>query len=796
MIAPHSMLTRKLFRDLWRLRAQSFAIALVIAAGVGMAVMSFGMIRSLEATREAYYDRYRFADIFAPLKRAPESVMAEVRAIDGISVAESRVSAGAILDIPGIVEPVAARVLALPPEGQPSLNRLVLRSGRLPEPGRPDEAVASEAFAVAARLALGDTFTTLLYGKQVELRLVGTVLSPEYVYAVPPGQLFPDNRRFGILWMNREPLAAMLDLTDAFDEAMVRLEPGTSEAEVIRRLDLLLEPYGGGGAYGRDEQISNRFVTNEISQLRTTVEILPPIFLGVAAFLLNIVLARLVDTEREVIGLMKAFGYRRRDVMRHYAGLALLLSTGGMVLGAVLGTWLGRELSTLYQRFFTFPFLEFRAGVDVYLVSAGVTLAAVLAGSALAVRRAARLAPAEAMRPPLPPDFSGRLVAVASRLGPDEPTRMILRGLLRRPLRSCLTVAGLALALGLYIASASATDNVERMIDLIFGKSQRADIIVSFAEARDEGALYSLSRLPGVIRVEPFRATAARLIAAQHEEREGLSSADAGANLRRLIDINGALVEPPPAGAILSRRLAEQLEVGPGDIVRAEVTEGDRPVLDIPVMGVIESPIGSSATIDRAVLNRLLIEGRSISGAYLLVDDNQLPALYAALKGTPFVANVTSFAATVQSLRDTIAQNMGIVTMFNTGFACLIVVGVVYNSARISLAERARDLASLRVLGFRRAETAFVLLGELAILVLASLPLGILFGIGLSRYITQRYSTAGDGHADLYTIPFGMNASTMADGVLIVGAAAAITALVIRTRVDRLDLIRALKTRE
>lgn len=791
-----SVLTKKLLRDLWRLRAQSFAIALVIAAGVGMVVMSFGMIRSLEASRDAYYERYRFADVFAPVKRAPETVMRDIRRIGGVAVAESRVSAGAVLDIPGIMEPIAARVLSLPAGEQPALNRLVLRSGRLPEPGRPDEAVTNEAFAKAARLAPGDMVKALLYGKQVELRLVGIVLSPEYVYAVPPGQIFPDNRRFGVLWMNREPLAATLDLTDAFNEAVIGLEPQASEAEVIRRLDLLLEPYGAPGAYGRDLQISNRFVTNEIGQLRTTVEILPPIFLGVAAFLLNIVLARLVDTEREVIGLMKAFGYRSRDVMAHYMALALLLSAGGLVLGAILGTWLGRELATLYQRFFQFPLLEFRAGADVYLIAAGVTLAAVLAGAIAAVRRAARLAPAEAMRPPVPPDFSGRLVALASRIGPDEPTRMILRGLLRRPLRSVLTVAGLSLALGLYIASASATDNVERMITLIFGKSQRANIIVSFVEARDARALHDLAHLPGVLRAEPFRAVGARLVAGHDVEREGLSSADADSDLRRLIDIKGRLVPVPPVGAILSRRLAEQLGLKPGDTFRAEVTEGDRPVLDLKVARVIDSPIGSSATLDRTALNRLLREGDTISGAYLLVDSRRLPALYATLKGTPLVANVTSFSATVQSLRDTIAQNMGIVTLFNTGFACLIVVGVVYNSARISLAERARDLASLRVLGFRRAETAFVLLGELAILVLTAIPFGILFGIGLSLYVTHRYSTSGDGHADLYTIPFGMNVSTVADGVLIVGAAAAVTALLIRMRVDRLDLIRALKTRE
>lgn len=790
MIGPRSPLTVKLLRDLWRLRAQSLAIALVIAAGVGMVVMSFGLIRSLEATRAAYYDQYRFADVFAPVRRAPETVMLEVSALPGVATAESRISAAAVLDIAGIAEPVAARIHSLPPDGQPALNRLVLRSGRLPDPARPEEVVASEAFATAARLAPGDRFEALLYGKQVELRLVGTALSPEYVYAVAPGQIFPDNRRYGILWMGREALAAALDLTEAFNEVVVRLSPGAEPRGTIRRLDTLLAPYGGTGAYGRDQQVSDRFVSNEIEQLGTTVEILPPIFLAVAAFLLNIVLGRLVDTEREVIGLLKAFGYRNRAIMLHYAQLALLLSAGGLLLGAGLGVWLGRAAAGLYQHYFTFPFLDFRAGADVFLIAVAATLAAVLIGAMGAVRRAARLTPAEAMRPPTPADFSGRSAGLARTLGPDEPSRMILRGLLRRPVRSGLTVAGIASALALYIASASMTDSLDGMIDIAFGRAERGDVTVTFAETRDARALHELRRMPGVMRVEPFRAAGARLIAGPREEREGLSGAEPGGDLSRLVDLDGRVVEPATRGALISGRLARLLDVEAGDVITAAVTEGERPRLDIPVAAIVDTPFGGSALLDRAHLNRLLREGDSLSGAHLSVDPARLPALYTALKATPLVAGVTVREATLRGIDDTLAESIGILTLFNIGFSGLIVLGVVYNSARISLSERARDLASLRVLGFRRPEVAFVLLGELALLLLLALPPGLLLGVALARYLMEQFS------ADFYTIPFALNPATLAEGVLVVGAAAAITAVLLRGRVDRLDLVRALKTRE
>lgn len=784
-----SPLTIKLLRDIWRLRSQAIAIALVIAAGVGMVIMSFGMIRSLEATRSAYYDIYRFADVFAPVRRAPMSAIADARQIAGVAYAEGRVSSGAILDVPGIAEPVSARIHSLPVSG--GLNLLVLRQGRLPDPGAPEEVVVNEAFAKAARLSLGDSISALVYGKRIDLRVIGTVLSPEYVYAVAPGQIFPDNRRYGILWMDREALAGALDLRESFNEALVRLAPGADREEVIRRLDLELDRYGAIGAYGRDLQISDRFVSNEIDQLSTMVEILPPIFLAVAAFLLNIVLARLVETEREVIGLLKAFGYRDRAIFLHYGQLAVLLSVAGLILGMALGTWLGRGLAGIYQRYFVFPFLEFRAGADSYLIGISATLIAVLAGASLAVTRAARLTPAEAMRPPAPADFSGRWTASAARfLVPDEPSRMILRGLFRRPLRSGLAILGLSSALALYIASASATDNVDRMIELAFGQAEREDLVVTFAEPRDARALYELGGIPGVLRVEPYRATSARLVAGHHEAREGLVGSMPQADLSRPVDLEGRVIEPPPSGVVISSRLARRLEVGAGDPIRALVTEGERPVLDLSVSAVIDTPLGSSARLERANLNRLLREGATLSGAYLAVDGNHAEAVFRALKETPQVAGVTSQQAIVQGVRDTVAEQMGIVTLFNTMFAALIVLGVVYNSARISLSERARDLASMRVLGFRRSEVSYVLLGELGLLVLISIPIGIGLGIALTRYVTQQFS------ADLYSIPFGFNPQTPAEGVLAVLVASAATALLIRSRIDRLDLVRALKTRE
>lgn len=784
-----SPLDRKVLRDLWRMRSQAFAIALVIAAGVGMVVMSLGMMRSLDATREAYYDRYRFADIFAPAKRAPKSVLEEIKVLPGVSLVEGRITAGATLDIGGIAEPITTRIHSIPPNGEPRINALLLRSGRWPDPNRPDEVLASEKFADAARIGLGDGINALLYGKRQHLRVVGTALSPEYIYAIGPGQIFPDNRRFGVLWMGEEHLAAALDLTDGFNEALVRIDRNADASDVIRRLDNLLARYGGVSAYPRSEQISDRFVTNELAQLKTMTGILPPIFLGVAAFLINMVLSRLIDAEHEVIGLLMAFGYRGQAIMLHYAKIAVALSVPGLILGLALGSWLGRGLAAMYHDFFVFPFLNYRAGLDVYALASLATVAVVLLGVFQSVRRVRRMTPVEAMRPPLPPNYAGAVARLIGRMRAlDEPTRIILRGILRRPFRSALGSLGVAAALGLYITSAGSQDNVARMIDILFDQSNRADVMVTFAEPRDQRALFELQRAPGVWRVEPMRMVGAKLTGARRAKSEALTAAIPGSDLNRLVDIDGALIEPSPRGVLVSYGLSNELGLVVGDPLDVQMTEGRRDHFTLPVSGIIKSAVRSPAYVDAEMIAARMNEAPLLSGAYLGVDPSRIDELYRYLKATPIIAGVSLRAAARTGLDETIGETMGIVTLFNTGFSALIVFGVIYNNARISLAERSRDLASLRVLGYRRSEVSYILLGELAILTVIGLPFGIAFGYFLSQWLSA--SLGGD----LFIVPFGLTAGTVAQAVLMVLLAASITALFVRRRLDQLDLVAVLKT--
>jgi putative ABC transport system permease protein len=783
-----SALDRKLARDLWGMKTQALAIALVIAGGVSVHLLSAGMLLALQETRAAYYDRYRFSDLWAPVVRAPESLIAELRALEGVAAVETRVRAPVVFDIAGMAEPASGEVMSWPEEGCPAVNQVYVVAGRMPQATRRNEAAVLRTFAEAHNLRVGDDLAVTLHGRREILHIVGIVLSPEHVFTVGPGQFVPDNRLFGVIWMERKALSRAVEQDGAFNEVVLRLARGANETAVIDELDRVLAPYGAPGAYGRSEHISDAFISSEIDQLNTMGRFLPPIFLTVAAFLVNIVISRLIATQRPGIGLLKAFGYRDRDVVLHYIKLVSVIAMFGIVLGCLLGAWLGRQMAALYTQYYSFPFLIFRADAHTYFFVIGFVVFAVLGGAALAVRRASRLSPAEAMIAPPPPDYSK---AIGLRITKwrllDQQTRMVLRQLVRWPWRAATTVAGVAAAGALLIGTLFFIDSMERMMDAHFNILNRHDVGVSFVEPRSRSGLYSLERLPGVLAAEPYRSVAARLRHENREERVAIVGAPLDAELSRMVDENYAAVAPPPGGLVLSRDLADKLDVSLGMPLQVEFTEGRRNRVTLPVAAISNTFIGSAARMEIEDLNRLMSEGANISGAYLKIDSSATDLLYAAVKRTAAISGVSLQSEAEQNFEELMDRNIGVSIWIYTGFAGLIALGVVYNSVRISFSERERELASLRVLGFSQRHVSYILLGEIALLTLFALPIGAAAGVALAYFLSEAMAS------DLFRLPFVIHARTFGYTAFVIVLITAFSAFTVRGRVKRLDLVSALK---
>jgi len=786
-----SHLDRKLWRDLRRMKGQVIAVALVMACGLAMMIMARSLIHSLESTRRAYYEANRFAEIFDHLKRAPNLLAARVAELPGVATVQPGISVQVTLDLPSLGEPASGTVRSLPDFAPPQLNRLYLRSGRWLDSGRRGEVLVGEAFAEANHLQAGDSIAMLLNGKRQDLRIAGIVLSPEFIFESRPNAALPDNRTYGTFWMGYKELARAFDLDGAFNYVSLTLAPGAGERPVIADLDRLLTAYGGRGAYGRGDHPSHIRVSDEIRVLETISIGFPIVFLSVAAFMVNAVLARLLALQREQIAILKAFGFRNGQIVAHYLKFAFVMVALGTVLGAVGGTLLGHRLVILYHQFFRFPDLEFRLDHTAFPLALLVCAGAALAGVLSAVRRAARLPPAEAMRPEPPANYRPALME-RTGIGHflSHTFRIAVRNIERKPIQALFTVAGLALGTGILIVPNCFRDGVAQVLDFQWDIVQRQDVGVGLVEPSSVQVKHLFQQLPGVVTVEPFRQAYVRLNYGHQRRQLAIQGIPPKGLHNRVLDESSHQIELPSDGLVVSAKLADVLGARVGDNLLVEVLEGKRPTRVVRLAGLAEDFAGMAAYMDLQALNRLLAEGDIISGANFHVDTTRWADFMLALKGIPRVNSVAVKESLRENFRQTTAASIGLIQKIYMMFAIVVAFGVVYNNARISLAERARELATLRVIGFSRGEVGAVLVTELVILALIAVPFGLVLGTGFAKAILTAVNT------ETVRLPLILTTQNYAFAVLVVVIASSISALFVLQKLNHLDLVGALKAPE
>lgn len=783
-------LTLKLFRDLWLMRGQALAITIVIASGIATFVMSVSTLDALQRTRTQVYTDYRFADIFSSLKRAPQQLVKRIEAIPGVRDVESRVVAEVRMEVDNFPDPVIGRLVSIPDHGEPKMNALYMRQGHRPEADK-QEVLLSEPFANAHQLQPGDAITAIINGRRQKLRVSGIALSPEYIYSLGPGAMFPDNQRYGILWMNRKMLATAYDMEGAFNDVVLKLMGNVQATDVIDRLDRLLARYGGVGAYQRKDQQSDHFLNQEFRGLETMATLFPVIFLGVAAFLLNVVVTRLVNTQREQIAVLKAFGYSNHTVGLHYLQLVLLITSVGVVAGLFVGRWLGQGLGNFYMVFFHFPYLDYRLTTSAIVIAFVISFSAAIIGTLHAVYRAARLPPAEAMRPEPPARYHESLLERSGvKRYLSQPSRMILRHISRKPLKTCFTILGIAMAGAIMMLGNFQSDSINYMLHVQYDLAQREDLTVSFTEPTSRRAEYELARLQGVQYTEPFRHVPIRIRFKHYQRRTILQAFDNSTVLHRILDSHLQPFDLPKQGIVLNDYLAKLLNASIGDRVIVEVLSGRRPTLELEVINTVGEMLGIPAYMHMDSLNHMLGEGEAINGVFLAVDQQYQNKIYQQLQDRPRVAGITITDAAVQSAHDTMGDTILIFTFINTLLATGIAFGVIYNSARIAYSERSRELASLRVLGFSHSEVAYILLGELALLTLIAIPIGFVIGTQICSIIATQMDS------DLYRIPLIIESASYAFSATVVLVSAILSSLIIWHRLKQLDLVAVLKTRE
>ncbi len=786
-----SSINRKLLREAWQLKGQLTSIALVVAVGIMSVVTMRGSYESLLASQAQYYRDTNFAQVWSALVRAPESLVSKIESLPGVNRVDTRVRLIAKLDLDDSGIPSQGLFLSLPERHRPLLNDVHLQQGRYIDLGARNEIIISQNFASARNYSPGDSFRAILNGRARDLTIVGIAITPEHAYSVPPGSLFPDDEHYGVMWMSRESLGPALDMEGAFNEVFLTLSPSADPAAVIDSLNYLLEPYGGLGSYERADQPSHQIMQGELDQNRVTGTIIPVVFLAVAVFLLHIVLSRLIITQRGEIAVLKAFGYTDFEIGLHYLMFAIVATLTGTVLGTVGGVVLGGSYMELYGQYFEFPSLDYRVSPALLIGSAAICMVGAVTGALSAVRKAINLPPAEAMRPEAPVKFrQGILERIGLGARMPATARMIVRNLERKPVTAFISSLGIAMSVAMLTTWLFIFDGISYMMDLQFRLIQREDLTLGFSEITDDRVHYDLENMQGVSRVETFRIVPVRFRYAHRKKEMAIQGIELDSELRRIVDASANEIPAPHEGVVISKVLAHQLQVETGDSLQVEMLEGRRLKTEVPVSGIVEDFLGLSAYMNRDSLERLTRDKGAVSGAYLSVEPAFSESLSYELKQAPRVASVTSPGAMLDSFEEQLEESILVAVVFLIGFAGVIAIGVVYNGARISLSERGRELTSLRVMGFHRYEVTALLLGEQALITAIAIPVGWALGYGLGVLVAVALET------DLYRIPFIILPRSYMMSAVVVIVAAIVSGFLVKRRLDNMNIVDVLKTRE
>ena len=780
-----------MLRDLWILRSQTLTIATLIICGISLLVASWSAHGSLQTARDNYYKNYFFADVFADFTRASTHVLSKIEKINGVQSVNPRIVANGLISIVGHVDPSLGRFISIPSGKQPYLNRLHLRQGRLPVAGIELEAVVHEGFAKANKIAAGDTITAVINGHNVTIRIVGIGISPEYIYALGSSIPLPDDLHFGIFWAPLERLQKLTDLRDSYNSVVLSLSKEASIPQVVSAMDQLLKEYGSFGAYARDRQISNMFLEDEIAEQKVTAVFVPTIFLAIATFLVNIVASRLVSMHRAQIAALKAMGYTRWEVSAHYLKLIFMMTLTGTIPGIAIGAGLGRWMSNLYASYFRFPELNFAVSIGAASLGLVAGILPGILGAWSGIYSAFSLAPAEAMRPQSPPAFHASLfekLAIHKWLGARE--KMIVRNIFFKPFRLILSLFSLSTALAIVVTASSWSDMIDYLLKTQFQTIQREDVSVTMLSPRSSSIIREILSLPGVIAAEGLRVVPIRLRFQHHKREIALTGWPENISMRQRLDKDLHFIPLPEDGILLSRFFADHWNMKPGDTVEVEPIEGAKKIHAVVVRGFVNDLIGISASMRIEELWQLLGEEQAFNQIMIKADPLRIKDLYKDLTKIPQISSVLLKESIYHGFRESFGQIIQVSTGILIVASLLIALGIIYNSLRISFSERSWELASLRILGFRRGSISAVLLVEVSILVVLSLAPGCFLGLGLTHL------SIGMIRSESFGFPIVIQPATYAKGILAIFIAFICSSWNVHRMVGRLNPADALKARD
>lgn len=791
-----SVLNTKLRRELRHSAGLLLAIGSIIAVGVGYLVTTRSAFQNLSDAKRVYYSQTRMADFWVDLKKVPLADLARLEEVRGVSEFRARIQSYATADVPRVPEPVNGLVLSLPDRAQPVINDILLRRGSYFTENRANEVIVSEAFAKFHGLYPGNWIHLLLNNRRQELFVVGTAISSEFVYMLGPGTFIPDPEHFGVFYLKQSYAEEVFDFDGAANQVVGLLAPEVRDnpRETLRRLERALAPYGVFNTVALKDQSSNMYLTNEIKGLGTFGSVMPLIFLTVAALVLNVLMTRLTEQQRVVLGTLKALGYSASTIIAHFLRFGLVVGLVGGLIGCVLGYWFASLVTSMYRQFYEFPELPNRIYPWTYVGAVVVSLVFAMLGTLQGARQVLRLQPAEAMRAKPPRQGGAILLERITWLWRqfNFGWRMVLRSVVRNRVRTAVGMFAAAMGASLLVCGFCLVGATYHLVDLEFRQLLRSDVDLKFKDAQPVDALYEARRLPSVDDAEPLFNVACMFENGSRERLGAVTGLTPHAQLTVPRDAEGRPLAVPEVGLTMSRKMAEILGLRAGDMVTVRPIQGLRIPRQAPVVQVTDTYMGLNVYADIHYLSRLVYEESATSGVQLKTQSSRAARseLYAALKQLPAVEAVNVRSDMIENLQATVLKNLQVMISMLVLFAGVIFFGSILNASLINLAERQREVATLRVLGYGEWQIGGYFFRESLLVNLAGTLLGIPLGYAITVAMVLAYNN------ELLRIPLVFPLSSVVWTLLLSVFFGTLAHFFVQRSINRLDCVEALQMKE
>lgn len=786
-----NILNKKLLRDLWQAKGQFLSVLVIVVIGVMFYSGINAAFRNLSGASEKYYREYRFGDLWVSFQKAPESTEARIESLPFVKMAMGRIVQDVNILISG--ENASIRLITLPDEKKDIVNDIMMKSGRYFSLTDNNQCLVDEAFFKAHNLKTGDYIFPIINGNEVRLKVIGSVTNPEYVYSIKDAsELVPDNRRFGVIYIKKSFGQAILGTNGSINSASMLLREGTDIEKAKDDVKKLLKEYGVTEVVDREDQISNRMISEKLKGLQSTGGAFPVLFFIVAAVIIYITMGRMVENQRNQIGVLKAFGFGNMRILLHYLSFSACLAISGSLIGSIFGMYLGKAFTELQNVYFNLPTGDMKIYPELVVPASLLTLFFCLLAGYNSCKKVFKIMPSEAMRPKSPLKGKKIIIEKVELLWKslNYSWKIILRNVFRYKRRALLTSIGVIFATSITVVALGENDSIKFLVDQQYSNIQNYDIKVNFSRFLSLEELRYIKSIPHVSKIEPVIETGVEISNGWRTKTTGFTALVGNPEIYKVTDKAGTPLILPDNGILLPDKLSKVLGVSPGDMVNVQSFLPGKEKKEIQVKGTIAQYLGTSAYANLESIDYLLGEGRIANSAVIKLDSRSSEQqVVERLKEIPAVRSVQSKSDSMNNLTKNMASLTSAIGVMIV-LAALLSIAVIYNIATINIFERQRELATLKVLGFKDSEIRSLIFNENYLITIFGALIGLPLGAWLGNYMLSMYET------DAYTIPFVMKGGSYALAAALTIGFTILANLTLRKKIRNIDMVEVLKSNE